>query len=60
MSVMVIDYGAISDITTVATRLADAFESKKENFVCTVNELKLIPTSRNNLRYANEDRKSVV
>lgn len=53
MSVMVIDYGAISDVTSVATRLADIFESKKENFEHIVSGLKSIPTSRNNLENAN-------
>ncbi|MBU3100101.1 hypothetical protein KPL44_12495, partial [Clostridium sp. DSM 17811] len=54
MSVMVIDYGAISDATSTATRLADIFESKKENFEHLVSNIKLVPTSRSNLANANE------
>ena len=54
---MVIDYGAISDMNSVATRLADVFESKKENFEHVVSNLKLIPTSRSNLVNANDSIK---
>ncbi|MBU3102399.1 hypothetical protein KPL44_24525 [Clostridium sp. DSM 17811] len=50
----VISRKVISDATSTATRLADTFESKKENFEHIVSRLKAIPTSRSNLANAND------
>lgn len=52
MSVMVIDYGAISDVTSSATRLVDKFQNKLDNFKRIGSGIDLIPTSRSNLRNA--------
>lgn len=52
MSVMVIDYGAISDVTSSATRLVDKFQNRLDNFKRISSGIDLIPTSRSNLQNA--------
>jgi len=53
MSVLVVDYGSISDLNSVATRLAEKFQNKVGNFEHIVNGLNSLSTSRSNLVNAN-------
>ena len=53
MSVLVVDYGALSNLNSTATRLASIFQNRVDNYEGIVNKVNSIPTSRSNLENAN-------
>jgi len=53
MSVLVVDYGAINDLNSTATRLARVFQSRINDYEGIVNKVNSLPTSRGNLENAN-------
>ena len=53
MSVLVIDYSEIRNLNSAATRLAEKFQNKIDDFEHIVSGLNVLPTSRSNLENAN-------
>ncbi|MBC8060243.1 MAG: hypothetical protein H7Y18_06215 [Clostridiaceae bacterium] len=53
MSVLVVDYGALSNLNSTATRLASKFQKRMGDNEGIIKNLNSIPTSRGNLGNAN-------